>query len=813
MTQPTIKLKVRRKSVVKGKALVKFPANVEASEFITVDKLNGTYTFGADFNLLAQGTPTALSTSFTAVLDQAQGVYKLVALSDIGGAGGAPGGSNGQIQINNSGSFGGITTGTGVTTALGVNVGSVGAFVLNGGALGTPSSGNGSNLSSLNASNISSGTLADARTSYTSAGTGAVARTVGNKLSDTVYVEDFGAVGNGVTDDAPAIRAAAAYVGSLANGGRILYRNKTYLLGSLDSGTNRAIIRQYSNVTHEGQGEATVLKAAAGLNTVSQQFAFFYPPDETNTYTYSNIHIRNIKFDANGANNLTGGPYQNIAFGVRFGSLFSVENCTFVNFPGYQVVSFGDNPAIQVSQIQVSGNTFVNCGYPTNASLTDHSSIYVVGSHYEIYSNRFYCSSQDIYGTAIEMHGTNGSAFGNSVFNYARAINIASQLNHAGSNLSFVNNTILNAQSVLRVYFDGTAEGKNIVVANNIFRQSVQHATFPFIDFDTSVSATGLKNVVFANNVISSDVAGGVASTIPLLKLGRAANIKLTNNTFNGGNGPAIGGGTFDTSTSIEIRQNTIVDCGQSSTAAAQRGVLISTATTLKSLIISGNRVANVAGTYMTTGIDLASTNVSLGYIEPNNRIESVANGVTVGGTGFWPTTAFGVSYSLGQGLPMTSTAAMTNGQLLIGQTGAAPSPLSVSGDATLSAAGALTLSLPALSSYTPTVTSGGGTITTVGTVTSYYRQIGKMLYVDLIINITTAGTATNNMIVTLPNSLTAAHDTALCGNEILVTGKALKAYLLAGGGGNQVQVRYYDNTSVFADGTRFLISGWVEVS
>jgi len=141
VTQPTIKLKIRRKSVVKGKALVKFPANVATTEFIRVDKANGAYTFGADFTLLAPGSPTALATSFTAVLDQAAGVYKLVPLSAIGGGGGGtPGGSNGQIQINNSGSFGGIATGTGVTTALGVNVGSAGAVVVNGGAGGTPSS-------------------------------------------------------------------------------------------------------------------------------------------------------------------------------------------------------------------------------------------------------------------------------------------------------------------------------------------------------------------------------------------------------------------------------------------------------------------------------------------------------------------------------------------------------------------------------------------------------------------------------------------------------------------------------------------------
>jgi hypothetical protein len=53
--------------------------------------------------------------------------------------------------------------GTGVATALAVNVGSAGSVIVNGGALGTPSSGNGSNLTSLNASNLSSGTVALAR--------------------------------------------------------------------------------------------------------------------------------------------------------------------------------------------------------------------------------------------------------------------------------------------------------------------------------------------------------------------------------------------------------------------------------------------------------------------------------------------------------------------------------------------------------------------------------------------------------------------------------------------------------------------------
>jgi hypothetical protein len=56
---------------------------------------------------------------------------------------------------------------------------------------------------------------------YIPAGAGATQRTVQAKLRDVVSVKDFGAVGDGVTDDRPAFQAAVDYLSSLATSGKL----------------------------------------------------------------------------------------------------------------------------------------------------------------------------------------------------------------------------------------------------------------------------------------------------------------------------------------------------------------------------------------------------------------------------------------------------------------------------------------------------------------------------------------------------------------------------------------------------------------
>lgn len=84
------------------------------------------------------------------------------------------------------------------------------------------------------------------------AGTGAVSRTSQDKLREFVSVKDFGAVGDGVTDDTAAIQAAAAAIQS-AGGGVLFFPHGTYKViptkGTLASYPNETSFVQFSNIT------------------------------------------------------------------------------------------------------------------------------------------------------------------------------------------------------------------------------------------------------------------------------------------------------------------------------------------------------------------------------------------------------------------------------------------------------------------------------------------------------------------------------------------------------------------------------------
>jgi hypothetical protein len=110
------------------------------------------------------GTGAFAATSLTATNSTSTGALSVTGLTTFGSvstftySGGAAATHRGALGLS---ALATATAGTGVTTALAVNVGTAGSFVVNGGALGTPSSGTLTNCSGLPAAGVTGlGTLA-----------------------------------------------------------------------------------------------------------------------------------------------------------------------------------------------------------------------------------------------------------------------------------------------------------------------------------------------------------------------------------------------------------------------------------------------------------------------------------------------------------------------------------------------------------------------------------------------------------------------------------------------------------------------------
>jgi hypothetical protein len=131
------------------------------------------------------------------------------------------------------------TTGTGVVTALGVNTGTAGAFVVNGGALGTPSSGTVTNLTGTASININ-GTVG-ATTPTTGVFTTLIANT-------------------------------SAGIGAIAPAG-INFNNAKNITGTTTAYANYTNVNIQSDVTASGRGYTSVIgTAAAAFSTAIQHF-------------------------------------------------------------------------------------------------------------------------------------------------------------------------------------------------------------------------------------------------------------------------------------------------------------------------------------------------------------------------------------------------------------------------------------------------------------------------------------------------------------------------------------------------------------
>jgi hypothetical protein len=131
-----------------------------------------------------------------------------------------------------------------------------------------------------------------------------------------------------------------------------------------------------------------------------------------------------------------------------------------------------------------------------------------------------------------------------------------------------------------------------------------------------------------------------------------------------------------------------------------------------------------------------------------------------------------------------------------------------VSGLATVATSGAASDLTASLTSYTPTVTCGSGTITTLGTVSGGYQQLGKLIFVSISVAITTNGTCASDVRATLPFTAYATREQALFGIETQAQGVGLRGYIPASG--TTVRVTQVTPTNYpGGSGTTLIVNGW----
>lgn len=465
------------------------------------------------------------------------------------------------------------------------------------------------------------GALVASNVAFTQAGSGAVIRTVQSKLEESVSVKDFGAVGNGTTNDYTAVLNAL----TAGKGKAVYFPAGTYLLNSsitMDS--------TFSNTDIYGDGPGTVIKTGSAATQATLRIR-----------GANNISIRNIKLDGNSAAQSSNearlvfidraasnisfydvwfydsyadnvwlympvgyGPVSTVNFtDCRFESvvrsvcanvlLWNTENVTFQGcyFTDYKY----DAIAINFYAPAINGGLIVDSCYFQNNNSTLFAIEAVAGDNSP--GDRFY-RIKNVSITNNTFDGDNNTLGGSGISGWADYVSIVGntwrrsdsgtwkQGIEAAGNYWTISNNVLDDSRIVFTALAGASSGTNYIVTNNSVRV-VGGSEIYGIQFGYNGTFDG---VVVANNIVEL--------------------IGLT-----GPNTGAINAGTYDLTAVLTNTRITNNILSHDSTVSAVNGIRLSCAAGSNNIIIDQNTLVNFdqgIGSSASTATDVTVSNNTL---------------------------------------------------------------------------------------------------------------------------------------------------------------------------------------------------------
>ena len=389
---------------------------------------------------------------------------------------------------------------------------------------------------------------------------GAVGRTVHQKLQESVSVKDFGAVGDGVTDDSAAIQAAVNSFNGLGSSGEIFFPKGNYKINTKI--TVPVINNTISGIRFVGVGFGSQIQAGtetSSLFLVEGREVTFSALYFVNTSTLTNTAIA-----AGGTNT---GSYPGL----------TVDNCSFVSFSNgigliYTLHTITNNffldNATHINFSDDGRNSYVFGNYMLGG--TTGIKFRPVGANAEgvrIINNTIMCTAVNaagidttgalemtIMGNIIDQTGVNGIAIylhGDGTFVVDR-VKVTSNWIAAGqngygmlvigpnSNIECTNNSFVSNNNLVTLAGLSLTDTDTYQLIANNFNMTGG------VDFG---SLSIIDGTVFGNS--SSNASSSILINSSVQKFATTNDVSANNFNFNskvqvGTTGPSLQGGTSD---------------------------------------------------------------------------------------------------------------------------------------------------------------------------------------------------------------------------------------------------------------------------